>query len=88
VRQWFENIARQKRKSKSEKTALRHEQMHQEFLAFLGPRADQNIAAITSKEILDFRERREAKGHAPATINLDITVLLCRVQCGSETGAY
>jgi integrase len=75
VRQWFEHVAKQKRKSKSEKTALRHEQMHEEFLAFLGPRSDLNIAAITSKDILDFRDRREAKGLAPATVNLDITVL-------------
>jgi integrase len=75
VRQWFDHVAKQKRKSKSEKTALRHEQMHEEFLAFLGPRADLNIAAITSKDVLDFRDEREAKGLAPATVNLDITVL-------------
>jgi hypothetical protein len=75
VRQWFEHFAKQKRKSKSEKTALRHEQMHKEFLAFLGSRADLNVAAITSKDILDFRDEREAKGLAPGTVNLDITVL-------------
>jgi integrase len=75
VRQWFEQTAKQKRKSKSEKTALRHEQVHEEFLELLGSRADLNIAAITSKEILDFRDKREAKGLAPATVNLDVTVL-------------
>ena len=75
VRQWFENIAKQKRKSKSEKTALRHEQMHEQFLVFLGARADLNIAAITSGDILGFREHREEKGLAPATVNLDITIL-------------
>ena len=69
VTQWFEHFARQKRKSKSEKTALRHEQMHNEFLAFLGPRANLNIAAITSKDILDFRDQREAKGLAPVRAN-------------------
>jgi integrase len=75
VRQWFEHVAKQKRKSKSEKTALRHEQVHEEFLAFLGARADLNIAAITSKDILDFRDQCETRGLAPATVNLDITVL-------------
>jgi site-specific recombinase XerC len=75
VRLRFEHFAKQKRKSKSEKTALRHEQMHEEFLAFLGARADLNIAGITSKEIVDFRDQREGKGLAPATVNLDITVL-------------
>src|SRR5215469_5545121 len=43
VRQWFEQVAKQKRKSKSEKTALRHEQTHEEFLEFLGSRAALNI---------------------------------------------
>jgi len=75
VREWFEHVAKQKRKSKSEKTAVRHEQMHAEFLAFIGSRADLNIAAITSKDILDFRDQREAEGLAPATVNLDVTVL-------------
>ena len=75
VRQWFEHVAKQKRKSKSERTALRYEQMHKEFLAFLGSRADLNIAAITSKDVLDFRDQREARGLAPATVNLDIKVL-------------
>jgi integrase len=49
--------------------------MHEEFLAFLGPRANLNIAAITQKDILDFRDHREAKGLVPVTLNLDITVL-------------
>jgi integrase len=49
--------------------------MHEEFLAFLGPRANLNIAAITQKDILDFRDQREAKGLAPVTLNLDVTVL-------------
>jgi integrase len=86
VKQWFEHFARQKRKSKSEKTALRHEQMHEEFLDFLGPRADLNIAAITSKDILDFRDQREAKGLAPATVNLDITVLSAAFNAALKQG--
>jgi len=38
-------------------------------------RANLNIAAITQKDILDFRDQREAKGLAPVTLNLDVTVL-------------
>jgi hypothetical protein len=52
VKEWFNHFAKQKRKSKSEKTALRHEQMHEEFLAFLGPRANLNIAAIAQRTFL------------------------------------
>ncbi len=64
-----------KKKSRSSKTAARHEQMMNEFLAFLGRRADLNIAAVTSKDIADFRDARERQGLAPATVNLDITIL-------------
>jgi integrase len=86
VREWFEMFAKQKRKSKSEKTALRHEQMHKEFLAFLGSRADLNIAAITQKDLLDFRDQREAKGLAPVTLNLDITVLSAAFNAALKQG--
>jgi integrase len=75
VREWFEQFTKKKIKSRSQKTALRYDQMMNEFVTFLGPRADLNIAAITEKDILDFRDHREAKGLAPVTLNLDITVL-------------
>jgi integrase len=75
VRDWFEQFTNKKRKSRSQKTAIRYEQMMNEFVAFLGPRADLNIAAITERDILEFRELREAKGLAPVTVNLDTTVL-------------
>ena len=75
VKQWFQQFASQKRKSKSEKTALRHEQMHNEFLAFLGPRANLTIATITSKDVSDFRDQRHSRGLTPTTVNLDVTVL-------------
>src|SRR6516225_5677283 len=75
VRQWLDQFAKQKRKSRSQKTALRYDQMMTEFVEFLGPRANLNIAAITQKDILDFRDHREAKGLAPVTLNLDIIVL-------------
>src|SRR5207249_437588 len=56
VEQWFEHFVAQKRKSRANKTALRHEQMMREFLSFLGARSRINIAAITSKDIADFRD--------------------------------
>ena len=75
VRQWLGQFAKQKRKSRSHKTALRYDQMVKEFVEFLGSCADLNVATITQKDILDFRDQREAKGLAPLTLNLDITVL-------------
>ena len=75
TRQWLEHCVKQKKKSRSRKTAARHEQMMNEFVASLGRRADLNIAAITAKDIADFRDSRERHGLAPATINLDVTIL-------------
>src|SRR5438105_2032027 len=46
VRQWLKHFVEGKRKSRSNKTAARHEQMESEFVEFLGRRADLNIAAI------------------------------------------
>jgi integrase len=77
VHQWLKHFVKGKRKSRTEKTAVRHEQMMREFTEFLDShrKAHLNIAAITSKDIADFRDRREALGLAPATVNLDITIL-------------
>src|SRR5262245_14551973 len=75
VAQWFEHFVAQKRKSRADKTALRHEQMMREFLDFLGTSARINTAAITSKDIADFRDHRASQGLAASTVNLDVTIL-------------
>jgi integrase len=75
LEQWFEHFVKQKQKSRANKTALRYQQAKKDFVEFLGARARLNIAAITSKDIADFRDRREAQGLAPSTLNGDITIL-------------
>ena len=75
VAEWFDLNVQQKQKSRATQTAKRHAQLGREFLEFLGARARLNIAAVTPKDILDFRNFRESKGLAPATLNLDINVL-------------
>jgi integrase len=75
VAQWFDHFVKQKQKSRADKTALRHEQMMNEFVAFLGYRANLNLAVVNAKDIADFRDRRESLGLAPSTINGDITIL-------------
>jgi hypothetical protein len=75
VRQRLDHFVTQKQKSRAEKTAGRHEQMMNEFVAFIGDKANLNIAAITSADIAAFREHRSSRGLAPSTLNVDITVL-------------
>jgi integrase len=75
VREWFDQFVKQKKKSRADKTARRHEQMMNEFIESLGEKADLNIAAVTMGDIVKFRDKREALGLSPATVNLDITIL-------------
>jgi integrase len=75
VEQWFEHFVKGKKKSRAVGTGKRHAQTMREFMEFLGPRAKLNIAAITSRDIASFRDRRHALGLAPATVNLDVAIL-------------
>jgi integrase len=75
VEQWFGHFVNQKKKSRAAKTGARHAQTMRGFIEFLGPKARLNIAAVTSKDIADFRDRRQSLGLAPATVNLDIIIL-------------
>jgi integrase len=75
VEQWFDHFVKGKKKSRAEATSKRHEQMMREFMAFLGARAKLNIAAITSRDIAEFRDKRHALGLAPGTVNLEVVIL-------------
>jgi integrase len=86
LRQWLGHCLRQKKKSRASKTAARHQQMMNEFVTFLGHRADLNIESITAKDILDFRDSRERQGLAPTTINLDVTILSSAFNAAQKQG--
>jgi integrase len=75
VAEWFAHFVAQKKKSRSAKTGARHAQTMRDFIEFLGPKARLNIAAITSRDIASFRDKRESLGLAPATVNLDVIIL-------------
>ena len=75
VEQWFDLFVKQKKKSRSVSTHKRHAQTMRDFIEFLGPKARLNIAAITSRDIAGFRDKRESTGLAPATLNIDIALV-------------
>jgi integrase len=75
VADWFEHFVKGKRKSQSDRTAAIHAQTTREFIEFLGTRARLNIAAITSRDIAEFRDARHSLGLAPATVNLGVSML-------------
>jgi integrase len=86
VREWFSHFVKGKRKSRSDKTALRHEQMMDEFIDFIGSKSNLNIAAITSADIAGFRDYRQSQGLAPSTLNTDITVLAAAFNSALKQG--
>src|SRR6516225_6288508 len=86
VTEWFGHFVKGKRKSRSDKTALRHEQMMDEFLEFIGSKANLNIATITSADIEAFRDYRQSQGLAPSTLNTDITVLAAAFNRAKKEG--
>ena len=75
VEAWFDHFVKQKQKSRSAATGKRHAQTMREFMEFLGARAKLNIAAVTSRDIADFRDKRHSLGLAPATVNIDVAIL-------------
>jgi integrase len=75
VAQWFDHFVKQKQKSRASQTAKKHQQMMKEFVAFLDHKANLNIAAVSSKDIADFRDHREARGLAPSSLNVDLRCL-------------
>jgi integrase len=58
VRAWFEHFVKIKNKSTGPDTAARYQQIGNEFLEFLGAKADLNILAITGAHVRAFRDHR------------------------------
>jgi integrase len=75
VADWLAHFVGLKQKSRTGKTAARHEQTMREFVEFLGYRSRLNIATVTSKDVADFRDHRESLGLAPSTLNCDVRIL-------------
>lgn len=76
VRQWFEHFCKIKADAKDPDTAAKYSQIKREFLAFLGePKAERNIAAITSADVRAFRDHRKKSGITATTLNDGLTIL-------------
>ena len=86
VAQWFDQFVKQKQKSRADKTAAAHGQVRNEFIEFLGPRAHENTAGVSSEDIAAFRDHRELLGLAPNTLNKDIDVLSAAFNAALKQG--
>jgi integrase len=75
TRQWFDHWCKIKSDSQDAKTASKYEQVKREFLDFLGHKADQNLVAITSRDVRAFRDHKKAAGVSATTLNFTLTIL-------------
>jgi integrase len=75
VRKWFDHFCKIKADSQDPDTAAKYEQIKREFLAFLGPKADLDILAITSADVRAFRDSRKKSGLSATTLNDHLTTL-------------
>jgi len=61
--------------TKAKGTALRYQHTVDTFLQHLGPKAQNNIAGITPKDIETFRDYQIRQGKSPATANMEVKTL-------------
>jgi integrase len=76
VRGWFEEWLSNKEASADRQTAARYRQVLNNFLTHLGSRADAPLTAISSRDVISFRDRLRSEGRTARTTNaLSRTVL-------------
>jgi integrase len=72
LNQWIED---KKHERVSERTALKYEQIVREFLANLGPKADEMLSQVVDTDLKSFRNSLTRSGHSASTVNGALKVL-------------
>lgn len=72
---WLNHWLDMKARVRAGKTTTRYKQVVRDFIASLGQRANLNIAHITSKDVLAYRDLILASGTSPRTANLSLKVI-------------
>ena len=75
-REWLEEWIEKRTTEATEGTRTRYKQIVRDFLAFMGARADLPLRAISSNDIVDFRNKLRAEGRAASTCNLVVRKIL------------
>jgi integrase len=78
VREWFDRWLENEKSAISEATMTRYRQVVADFLASIGPVANQRLESVTSERVLKHREQLESEGRAPATVNFIVKRVLKR----------
>lgn len=75
IQDYFSNWQNAKELAKKPRTAERYGIVVERFLASLGPRAKNPLAALTVRDLESFRNDSMAQGKAPKTVAVEIKVL-------------
>jgi Site-specific recombinase XerD len=75
VRTHLEAYVQEKRMARSNSTYLRYKRVCDDFLGFLGKRADLPLATVSARDIQNFRNGELRRGVSGASANLAVTAL-------------
>lgn len=76
VRRWLEQWLDAKEGANAPRTLARYRQSVEDFLEFLGKRADGRLESVSQKDVIEFRKRLREQGKSSMTINLVISGII------------
>jgi len=76
VREWFQQWLDAKKGANVENTLVRYRQAVDDFLQFLGERADGRLESVSQRDVIDFRARLLADGKSPSTVHLTVAKIV------------
>jgi integrase len=78
VKQWFERWLKTEEGAVSAGTLERYSQIATSFLASLGPKASGRLSAISTDDVIKFRDQLQSGGRTPQTVNQVVRKILKR----------